>query len=151
MCWCRANIAYELEGACTSIVAQDSAGEIYHARNLDFGLFFGWDKTNKTWLLAEKMRPLLFNARFVKNGAVFYNATVFAGYVGLLTGMKQGMFSISVDTRFDSNVDRGLLAWLRGDHSHKFLTFTTRAVRCRVSGVVASRLGAGFTDSCLGV
>ncbi len=36
------NIAYELEGMCTSIVAQDSNGNVFHARNLDFGLFLGW-------------------------------------------------------------------------------------------------------------
>eukprot|EP00755_Sulcionema_specki_P003827 Sspe_Gene.3908::Locus_1303_Transcript_1_1_Confidence_1.000_Length_1550::g.3908::m.3908/K12348/ASAH1; acid ceramidase len=36
-------MAYELEGACTSIVAQDGKGQIWHARNLDFGLFSGWN------------------------------------------------------------------------------------------------------------
>lgn len=120
------NIAYELEGVCTSIVAQDQNGEIYHARNLDFGLFFGWDKANSTWRLAEMLRPLLFNAVFVSGGQELYRATVFGGYVGLLTGMKKGAFSISVDTRFDSNLDRGLIQWLRGNHSAHFLTFTTR-------------------------
>ena len=35
------NIMYEVEGACTSIVAESAAGDIFHARNLDFGLFFG--------------------------------------------------------------------------------------------------------------
>lgn len=100
-------------------MAQDAAGNVFHARNLDFGLFLGWDKQNKTWSLAEKLRPLLFNAHFIRGGVTLYNSTVFAGYVGLLTGMKQGQFSISVDTRFDDNLDRGLLAWLRGDHSHK--------------------------------
>ena len=38
-------------GVCTSIVAQDSEGHVYHARNLDFGLFMGWDKANETWAL----------------------------------------------------------------------------------------------------
>jgi acid ceramidase len=40
--------------------------------------------------------------------------------------MKKGAFSITVDTRFDNNLDRGLFKWLRGDHSGHFLTFTTR-------------------------
>ena len=43
------NMAYELEGACTSIVAQDAQGKVYHARNLDFGLFDGWNHTDNTW------------------------------------------------------------------------------------------------------
>ena len=58
------------------------------ARNLDFGLFMGWDKANETWKLTEKLRPLLFNARVMKGGKVFYNATYYAGFVGLLTGEK---------------------------------------------------------------
>ena len=35
------NIFYELFTVCTSIVSQDSAGKMYHVRNLDFGLFLG--------------------------------------------------------------------------------------------------------------
>lgn len=122
------NIAYELEGACTSIVAQDATGHPFHARNLDFGLFLGWDQANRTWQLAEKLRPLLFNARFVKGGRTLYNSTAYAGFVGLLTGMKHGGFSITVDTRFDLNLDKGLFQWLSGDHSGHFLAFTTRTV-----------------------
>lgn len=120
------NIAYELEGVCTSIVAQNADGTLYHARNLDFGLFFGWDKANHTWTVAEELRPLLFNVRFLSGGEELYRSVAFAGYVGLLTGLKKGGFSISVDTRFDSNLDRGLIQWLKGDHSGHFLTFTTR-------------------------
>ena len=37
------NVAYELEGVCTSIVAQDANGKLYHARNLvsDAGMYVG--------------------------------------------------------------------------------------------------------------
>ena len=35
------NIFYEVFTVCTSIVAQDTNGKLYHARNLDFGLFLG--------------------------------------------------------------------------------------------------------------
>jgi len=120
------NVAYELEGVCTSIVAQDAQGNLFHARNLDFGLFLGWDQTNKTWKVAEALRPLLFNAHFVRNGTELYKSVAYAGFVGLLTGMKTGAFSISVDTRFDNNLDKGLWNWFKGDHSGHFLTFTTR-------------------------
>merc|ERR1712072_126034 len=33
------NMAYEITGGCTSIVAQDANGKIFHGRNLDFGPF----------------------------------------------------------------------------------------------------------------
>jgi hypothetical protein len=59
-----------------------SKGNLLHSRNLDFGLFLGWDKLNHTWALAEKLRPLLFNAHMIKGGVSVYNATVFAGVFG---------------------------------------------------------------------
>lgn len=40
------NIFYEIFTVCTSIVAQDAQGHVYHGRNLDFGLFLGWDVKN---------------------------------------------------------------------------------------------------------
>eukprot|EP00053_Salpingoeca_punica_P005757 m.56378 g.56378 ORF g.56378 m.56378 type:complete len:386 (-) comp13385_c0_seq2:409-1566(-) len=122
------NVAYELEGVCTSIVAQNTDGSVYHARNLDFGLFLGIDKANQSWRLTEKLRPLLFNARFLRGGQNIYNATYYAGYVGLLTGAKKAGFSISVDTRFDDNLDEGLIKWMDGDTSGSFLSLLTRSV-----------------------
>lgn len=40
------NIFYEIFTLCTSIVGEDAQGNMYHARNLDFGLFIGWDIKN---------------------------------------------------------------------------------------------------------
>jgi acid ceramidase len=40
------NLGYELMGVCTSIVAQDETGHMYHGRNLDFGLFLGYNATD---------------------------------------------------------------------------------------------------------
>ncbi|KAG9479837.1 hypothetical protein GDO78_011720 [Eleutherodactylus coqui] len=36
------NIFYELFTVCTSVVAEDMSGKLFHARNLDFGLFLGF-------------------------------------------------------------------------------------------------------------
>ncbi len=47
------NVFYEIFTLCTSIVGQDSNGNVYHARNLDFGLFLGWDLTNDVILEAN--------------------------------------------------------------------------------------------------
>jgi len=121
------NIAYEIEGACTSLVAQDDQGRLIHGRNLDFGLFMGWDKVDRQWTLTEKLRPLLRHVRFTQGGATIYNATVFAGYIGLLTGMKQNAFSITVNTRFDGNLWKGLRDWISGaDRTGSFMSFVTR-------------------------
>ena len=48
------NIFYEVNAFCTSIVAEDPSGKLYHARNLDFGLFMGWDYKNHDWALTQK-------------------------------------------------------------------------------------------------
>jgi acid ceramidase len=38
------NIFYEISSLCTSVVAQDQHGNVFHGRNLDFGLFLGYIK-----------------------------------------------------------------------------------------------------------
>lgn len=55
------NIFYEIFTLCTSIVGVDTNGNMYHGRNLDFGLFLGWDLNNDTWKLSELLRPLIMN------------------------------------------------------------------------------------------
>ena len=35
------NIFYEVSTACTSIIGQTDNGQLFHARNLDFGLLMG--------------------------------------------------------------------------------------------------------------
>lgn len=121
------NIMYEIEGGCTSIVAQDSQGHLVHARNLDFGVFFGEDWRHGQWIVTEDLRPILMNVRFVKGGNVMFNSTTFLGYIGVFTGAKRGAFSISFNTRFDSERWAGLMAYLKGtDRSGHFLSLLVR-------------------------
>ncbi|KAI5278823.1 N-Acylethanolamine-Hydrolyzing Acid Amidase [Manis pentadactyla] len=80
------NLAYESTAFCTSIVAQDSRGHIYHGRNLDypFGYF---------------LRNLTVDVQFLKNGQVAFTGTTFVGYVGLWTGQSPHKFTVSGDER----------------------------------------------------
>jgi len=80
------NIFYEIEAGCTSIVAQDSRGIIVHGRNLDF-------------MLAETLRHLVCNVKFQRSGKTVYEGITYAGYVGLLTGVRKGSFAVSIDQR----------------------------------------------------
>ena len=112
------NLGYELMGVCTSIVAQDSTGHMFHGRNLDFGLFLGHNSTggpnaNFQWVNTELLRPLVMIVDFTRDGATVDSQVVFMGYVGLLTGVRKGAVSVSVDSRFDDNLDRFLMSWLR--------------------------------------
>eukprot|EP00435_Cladocopium_sp_Y103_P019494 s3290_g4.t1 len=126
------NIAYELEGGCTSIVAQDDRGRLIHGRNLDFGLFLGEDWKRFQWTLTEDrqswtptdLRPLLRNVRFVRQNRTVFKSTVFLGYVGTLTAVKQGGFSVTVNTRYDNSNWAALRAFLEGKGSGNFLSLT---------------------------
>lgn len=44
---------------------------------------------NKTWLLTELLRPLVFKAEFQRNSETLYTAVQFAGYIGVLTGIRK--------------------------------------------------------------
>ncbi|XP_064597794.1 N-acylethanolamine-hydrolyzing acid amidase-like [Liolophura sinensis] len=80
------NIIYDMTAFCTSVVAQDSAGNIWHTRNLDY--YYG-----------DVLRNMTIVVNFQRNGKTVYTATTYAGYVGILTGQKPGLFSVSVDQR----------------------------------------------------
>lgn len=85
------NLGYELTEACTSIVSQTIDGKIYHVRNMDF-----WDGI---WL-TDHLKNLTITIDYQKGGKTVFYATSFAGYVGVLSGMKPGAFSISINTRY---------------------------------------------------
>ncbi|XP_055967092.1 N-acylethanolamine-hydrolyzing acid amidase [Sorex fumeus] len=80
------NLAYESSAFCTSIVAQDSKGHIYHGRNLDYP--FG-----------DILRNMTLDVQFIKNGKVAFTGTTFIGYIGLWTGQSPHKFTISGDER----------------------------------------------------
>uniref|UniRef100_A0A8C6RGZ5 N-acylethanolamine-hydrolyzing acid amidase n=2 Tax=Nannospalax galili TaxID=1026970 RepID=A0A8C6RGZ5_NANGA len=80
------NLAYESSAFCTSIVAQDSRGHIYHGRNLDYP--FG-----------NILRKLTVDVQFLKNGQISFTGTTFIGYVGLWTGQSPHKFTVSGDER----------------------------------------------------
>merc|ERR1719445_2755933 len=146
------NIAYELFGLCTSIVAQDDTGHLYHGRNLDFGLWPAVNWTEVQWDLTEDLRSILFNVNFTKGGELAYRTTVFGGYIGLLTGMKKGALSISVDTRFDDNYDEYMIEYLRNpDASQQWLSLTTRLAMedtDNFGDAVAQIKGTSFIGPC---
>jgi hypothetical protein len=73
------NLGYEVSDACTSIVAQTTDGKILHGRNLDFWAGMGFTDTLKNMTLI---------ANYQKSGKTVFQATTFAGYVGVLSDSK---------------------------------------------------------------
>lgn len=106
------NIFYELFTLCTSIVAQDEQGQVFHGRNLDFGIFPDYNFTDDQWGMTTLLRPLLVDVTFTREDRPLYRSVHFIGYVGILTAMKPGYFSVTVDDRFDDDFDSGLINWM---------------------------------------
>lgn len=133
------NIFYEVFTFCTSIVAEDASGLPRHGRNLDFGLFLGWDATNHTWLTTEALRPLVVHLDFQRDDRTVYRTVSFAGYVGVLTGLKPHRFSLSLDERFSLDGGYiGILRWLLGDRSAHWAGFLMRSVLEEADGFDAA-------------
>lgn len=123
------NIFYEVFTVCTSVVAEDTSGKLFHARNLDFGLFLGWDVKNNSWMITELLRPLVVNVNFQRNNKTVFLSTSFAGYVGMLTGMKPGILTLTMNERF--SIDGGyigVLEWILGIRHGAWMSFLTRSV-----------------------
>uniref|UniRef100_A0A669DA31 Acid ceramidase n=1 Tax=Oreochromis niloticus TaxID=8128 RepID=A0A669DA31_ORENI len=123
------NIFYEVFTVCTSIVAEDKKGNLIHGRNLDFGLFMGWDVKNKSWIISEKLKPLVVNLDFKRNNQTVFKSTNFAGYVGMLTGIKPNIFTLTMNERFSLDGGYiGILEWILGQRDGMWMSFLTRSV-----------------------
>merc|ERR1712125_15539 len=46
------------------------------------------------------LKQVVFIADWQRNGTTLFKTTSYAGYVGVLSGMKEGAFSITIDTHF---------------------------------------------------
>ncbi|XP_063775975.1 N-acylethanolamine-hydrolyzing acid amidase isoform X2 [Pseudophryne corroboree] len=80
------NLCYEATAFCTSIIAQDEEGNIYHGRNLDYPF-------------VDLLKNLTVDLDFIRDGKIVYTGTTFLGYVGLWTGQSPYKFTVSGDAR----------------------------------------------------
>jgi acid ceramidase len=94
------NVFYEVFTVCTSIVAQANNGTLYHARNLDFGLFLGWNPVLHEWSLSTVLRKMIVNINWMKDGKLLYKSNNFAGFVGIYNGLKPNAFTLTANERF---------------------------------------------------
>eukprot|EP00944_MAST-04C_sp_MAST-4C-sp1_P006395 g6395.t1 len=73
-------------GLCTSVVAEDTAGVIFHGRNLD-------------WNVPYALRKMAADVDFQRGNKTVFTGTTVVGFVGVFNGMKEGVFSGSIDAR----------------------------------------------------
>merc|ERR1719384_1214715 len=84
------NLIYDLVSVCTSIVAVDKKGKIYHARNFDFPTVLRNDTVNLLYVDADNN--------------TLYEMTTAAGYVGVPSGLKPNGFAITMNERYYAEV-----------------------------------------------
>ncbi len=77
---------YEMNVFCTGVLARSKEGYIIHGRNLDYNQ-------------ADLLRSLVVDVDFYRDNKLLYRATTLVGYFGIITGMKPGAFSISLNQR----------------------------------------------------
>uniref|UniRef100_A0A8D0P2Y0 ceramidase n=1 Tax=Sus scrofa TaxID=9823 RepID=A0A8D0P2Y0_PIG len=107
----------------------DQKLHLLHGRNMDFGLLLGWNINNNTWVVTEQLKPLTVNLNFQRNNKTVFKAASFAGYVGVMTGFKPGLFSLTLNERFSSNGGYiGILEWVLGKKDAKWIGFILRSV-----------------------
>ncbi|XP_074848979.1 acid ceramidase [Carettochelys insculpta] len=123
------NVFYEIFTVCTSIVAEDKTGKLYHARNLDFGLFLGWNITNSSWIITQALKPVVVTLDVQRNNKTVFKSTNFAGYVGIVSGIKPGVFTLTMNERFSLDGGYiGIFEWIIGRRDGMWMGFLTRTV-----------------------
>uniref|UniRef100_A0A665TIF4 Acid ceramidase n=1 Tax=Echeneis naucrates TaxID=173247 RepID=A0A665TIF4_ECHNA len=114
------NIFYEVFTVCTSIVAEDDKVKM---------ILHHWDVKNKSWIISEKLKPLVVNLDFKRNNQTVFKSTNFAGYVGMLTGIKPHIFTLTMNERFSLDGGYiGILEWILGKRDGMWMSFLTRSV-----------------------
>ncbi|GMS96446.1 hypothetical protein PENTCL1PPCAC_18621 [Pristionchus entomophagus] len=99
------NLFYEISKACTSLVAVDPNGKVIHARNQDFGFLFLWNIEQHTWELTRTLKDIVIQCEFHRDGKLLFKAVTFAGHLGILTAVRPGQFSLSMNSKFGSSVE----------------------------------------------
>jgi hypothetical protein len=77
-------LAYEAFAACTSVIVNGKDHPI-HIRTMDWAM--------------PILKKLTIQLEFQRNGKTVFTGTTWAGYIGILTGMKARAFSVSINYR----------------------------------------------------
>jgi len=106
------NLLYDITAfGCTSIVAQNQNGTIFHGRNLDYGI--------------DSLQNITIQVNFQRKGVTLYSGTHFAGYVGILSGSRPGGWSVTVNQRNEGKFEENLYEMLNGGQSIGFFLRST--------------------------
>eukprot|EP00667_Euglena_gracilis_P013625 EG_transcript_14056 len=131
--WVMLNIAYDYYARCTCAVLSDARAAPVHLRVMD-------------WHVAE-LRDLTVNVRFRQGRKELFRVTTWVGFVGVLTGMRKGAYSVAVNYRFTAgsllrNLATALsrswpLSFLVRDVLHRIETYPDAVKRLSTARLIA--------------
>uniref|UniRef100_A0AAZ3PRR4 Acid ceramidase n=1 Tax=Oncorhynchus tshawytscha TaxID=74940 RepID=A0AAZ3PRR4_ONCTS len=76
-----------------------------------------------------KLKPLVVNIDFQRGNKTVFKSTNFAGYVGMLTGIKPHAFTLTMNERFSLDGGYiGIVEWILGNRDGMWMSFLTRSV-----------------------
>ncbi|XP_022094813.1 N-acylethanolamine-hydrolyzing acid amidase-like [Acanthaster planci] len=115
------NTLYDLtvSGGCTSIVAEDTKGNIWHARNMDYD----FTATLRNWTVVVD---------FQSKGKTLYTSTTFLGQAGVFTGQRPNAFTVSLNERDKGSMLENVIQFLKALISNK-TAFTSFQIRDALS------------------
>jgi hypothetical protein len=80
------NYIYEYHAYCTSVIVRTTDGTIIHGRNLDYNF-------------QDNIRESTADVEVYKDGKLLYHTIMWTWYMGVHTGFKPGMFSVSLNEK----------------------------------------------------
>uniref|UniRef100_A0A8D0DLD0 Acid ceramidase n=1 Tax=Salvator merianae TaxID=96440 RepID=A0A8D0DLD0_SALMN len=141
------NIFYEIFTVCTSIITEDTNGKLYHVRNLDFGLFLGWDIKNSSWVVTQELKPLMASLDFQRNNKTVFKSASITGYIGVVSGIAPGLFTLTMNERFSLDGGYiGLFEWILGQRRGWWMSFLTRSVLENSTSYEDAKNKLAYTD-----
>jgi beta subunit of N-acylethanolamine-hydrolyzing acid amidase/Acyl-coenzyme A:6-aminopenicillanic acid acyl-transferase len=101
-------LCYEVCACCTSVIV-DKDDKTYHYRTMDWAM--------------DELKNMTIEVTFTRSGIELYSATCWAGYVGVLTGIRKGLASVSLNYRRtkDGSLMSNLNAMIGGSWPAGFL------------------------------
>uniref|UniRef100_A0A8C9ESC3 ceramidase n=1 Tax=Pavo cristatus TaxID=9049 RepID=A0A8C9ESC3_PAVCR len=92
-------------------------------------VFHRWDVKNNSWTVTRELKPTVVNLDFQRNNKTVFRSTNFAGYIGMVSGVKPDLFTLTMNERFSLDGGYiGIFEWFLGRRDGMWMGFLTRSV-----------------------
>ncbi|KAK2169189.1 hypothetical protein LSH36_12g34021 [Paralvinella palmiformis] len=86
-------------------------------------------------MVTDALRSLIVQLEFKRQGKTVFKSVNFAGYIGIVTGIKSKLFTLTMNDRFAIDGGYvGILEWILGIRDSRWIGFLTRDVMENATG-----------------